>query len=256
MSTVFTTSYTEGDIVLSSHSKQYAAAVNKVEDGSAFWAPDAGANDNYAYTLATDVTAYTAGLFVHLKPNTTNTGTATLNLNSVGSNIIKKGNGDLDLEDGDLVAGNIYLLVYNGSNFVLVGQADTNNKIKVRAVNGEAFSIKKGQPVRLSAGGAFPTAVLAQGNSANNSAFGIAETLVAAGDPFDVIRIGPVSSSDWTDVIGSTNLTFGEEYFLGQGSAGVMDISPPTGAGDIVQLLGRATSTTKFFVDINDYFSI
>lgn len=260
MSTNFITSYTEGDVIVSSHSKQYADAVNNVEDGSAFWAEDSGSTDNYAATLATTLTSYTAGLFVHLKPNTNNVGVATLNLNSVGSNIIKKGDGTVDLDDGDLLADNVYLLVYNGSNFVLVSSlpssATDGTSISFLAINGEAFTIKKGQPVKLFSTGNPPTVKLARADSGTNCACGLASADAATTATFSVVKLGLITQADWTDVIGSTNLTFNQEYWLGQGAAGVLDSSPPTGAGDIIHSLGKAFSDDDFYVNILDYYQI
>lgn len=249
-----------GDVIVDSDVDQFISPVNKLEDGTPFWAADsASGTDNYVVTLDPPVTSYTAGLFLHFSPNTNNTGVATINLNGVGSNIIKKGDGTVDLEDDDLVADNIYLLVYNGSNFVLVsggsaGGSGTANLITISGENGEAFTVKKGQPVKLFGSGSPPVFKLAQANDIANACFGIAATDVATGATFNVILLGALINSDWTDVIGSTNLTFNQEYFLGQGTAGVLDSSPPTGSGDIIQSIGKATSTTELIVKINDFY--
>lgn len=82
------------------------------------YAADAGANDTYAITCSPVVTAYAAGQVFVFKANTANTGAATLNVDSLGAITIKKQK-DVDLNDGDIKAGSIVTVVYDGTNFQL-----------------------------------------------------------------------------------------------------------------------------------------
>lgn len=82
------------------------------------YAVDGGSNDTYVIALDVPPTSYVAGMTVSFKANTTNTGACTLNINSLGAKSIKK-NGDLDPGDGDIVAGQIVTVIYDGTNFQL-----------------------------------------------------------------------------------------------------------------------------------------
>jgi microcystin-dependent protein len=97
-------------------SSDYGTAVyNRNND----YAADAGSNDTYVITLTPAPTSYTTGMMIRFKPNTRNTGACTINVNGLGNKSIKK-EGTLDPADGDLEAGQIYNLVYDGTNFQLM----------------------------------------------------------------------------------------------------------------------------------------
>ena len=71
-----------------------------------------------AATLATVPASYFAGMTVKILVDTTNTGATTLNLNSLGAKNILK-NVNQALAAGDLVAGDIVTLIYDGTQFQL-----------------------------------------------------------------------------------------------------------------------------------------
>lgn len=68
-----------------------------------------------------NVTAYVEGMLVAFKNTTANTSAVTLNINSLGAKAIKKANGNA-LTSGNLKAGGIYQLRYDGSSFILLGE--------------------------------------------------------------------------------------------------------------------------------------
>lgn len=80
------------------------------------YAADAEASDTYVITLTSAPLAYVAGQVFAFKANTTNTGAATLNVNSLGAKTIKKEH-DVDLANGDIEAGQIVTVVYDGTQF-------------------------------------------------------------------------------------------------------------------------------------------
>jgi hypothetical protein len=83
------------------------------------YAADAGSTDAYAVTLTPAPAAYTAGMVVHFKANTVNTGAATLNVNGLGAKTIVKSL-NLTLHDGDIKAGQLVSVIYDGTNFQLL----------------------------------------------------------------------------------------------------------------------------------------
>lgn len=100
---------------------QYSAAVSTPESlVQILYGIDGGSTDTYAVALNVAPTEYQEGMLVAFKANTTNTGAATLNLNSLGAKSIKK-NGNVELQDGDIQSGQVCLVVYDGTNFQLAG---------------------------------------------------------------------------------------------------------------------------------------
>lgn len=90
-----------------------------IQNSTYTYAADAEASDAYAITLSPAVTAYAAGQSFLFKANTANTGAATLNVSALGAKTIKK-NTDQDLATGDIEAGSIVEVVYDGTNFQMV----------------------------------------------------------------------------------------------------------------------------------------
>ena len=97
----------------------YATAPN-VQAGAYSYAADAGGSDAYAITLSPVPAGYTTGMIVTFKANTANTGASTLNVNSLGAKTIKR-TGTTDTKTGDILANQLVTVVYDGTNFVIVG---------------------------------------------------------------------------------------------------------------------------------------
>lgn len=71
-------------------------------------------NDTYVVTLSPAPTSYTNGMVIRFKPDTANTGAATLNVNGLGAISIVK-NLATALDTGDIVANQIVEVVYNST---------------------------------------------------------------------------------------------------------------------------------------------
>lgn len=92
------------------------AAAGQVQDSSLQWAGTSSGTDTITASVTPAITAYAAGQCFRFIAGGTNTGAATLNLNSVGAADIKKGaDGTTALAAGDITAGGIYTVVYNGT---------------------------------------------------------------------------------------------------------------------------------------------
>jgi hypothetical protein len=94
-----------------------AASQAGVQNESYVYAADSGAANVYAVTLAPVPGAYAAGLQVTFKAANANTGASTLNVNGLGAEAIKKSGGATALATGDILAGQIVSVVYDGTNF-------------------------------------------------------------------------------------------------------------------------------------------
>jgi hypothetical protein len=75
--------------------------------------------DTITGNLTPALTAYTAGMKVAFTPANNNAGAATININSLGAKSIVKGDGTALAAD-DLQASTAHLLMYDGTNFVLL----------------------------------------------------------------------------------------------------------------------------------------
>lgn len=76
----------------------------------------AGGIDTYAAILTPALSAYATGNSFKILFTNANTGAATLNINALGVINLKK-NGATTLSAGDIVAGKIYTVTYDGTNF-------------------------------------------------------------------------------------------------------------------------------------------
>jgi hypothetical protein len=99
------------------------------QNGHEIYGADAGGTDAYAVTLSPIPTAYAAGMVVNFKANTINTGAATLNVNSLGAKSIKTRSGS-DPFDGQILATSVNPVVYDGTNFQLIGDGRPSGVIK------------------------------------------------------------------------------------------------------------------------------
>lgn len=110
---------------------QYAAA-GQIQDAAIISATATG-TDTYAITPAPAVTSYTTNQRWYVTFTNANTGAATLNVSGVGAKAITK-NGASALIAGDIPAGAIRLVQYDGTQFQIVSQVspateDANNII-------------------------------------------------------------------------------------------------------------------------------
>lgn len=90
---------------------------------------DTGTADNYAISVS-NVSNYQEGSVYLVKPIHDNIGTSTLNINNMGVKTIKK-NLSSDLESGDIVTGQPFLVMYDGTNFQFIGGGNSTRGIEI-----------------------------------------------------------------------------------------------------------------------------
>ncbi len=88
-------------------------------EGALDYAASTGSANAYVLTLSPALDAHIAGMPIMMKANHSNTGAATVNINSMGAVAIKRPNGDA-LQADDIISGQIIILVYDGTNYQLV----------------------------------------------------------------------------------------------------------------------------------------
>ena len=98
-----------------------------------------GSANTYAVTLNPVPTAYVDGMAIAVKINVNNTGASTININGLGAKQIKKPNSN-DVSAGNLKAGSIYSMRYNGTNFILQGSDAAGNATPADVIAGKTFS--------------------------------------------------------------------------------------------------------------------
>ena len=82
------------------------------------YAEDEASDDDYVITLSPVPVEYFEGMIVNFKATTVNTGACTLNVNELGAKSIKTPNGE-DPANGQIPAGSIVTVIYDGTNFIL-----------------------------------------------------------------------------------------------------------------------------------------
>jgi hypothetical protein len=103
------------------------------------YATATGSANAYVVTLDPAPTAYVDGMAVAVKINVQNTGASTLNINGLGAKSIRKPNGN-NVSAGNLKAGSIYSMRYNGANFILQGSDSAGNATPGDVLSGKTFS--------------------------------------------------------------------------------------------------------------------
>lgn len=81
---------------------------------------DTGAANAYVITPAPAITAYAVGQIFTFKAAHTNTLTSTIAVNGLSAQTILKGDGTIVLAPGDIVAGQIVAIEYDGTNFQMI----------------------------------------------------------------------------------------------------------------------------------------
>jgi hypothetical protein len=107
-----------GDKISEAQADLRYAQITQVQASAYFYAQDTGGVNSLVASLIPNINTLFQGMQIRIKIDNTNTGASTLNLNSIGATPIKDIFGE-DLRAGYLIAGEISIFSYNGTNFVL-----------------------------------------------------------------------------------------------------------------------------------------
>lgn len=219
---------------------QYNALRKDAIQNSGDYAASGGAAN--AYTLAIDaaIAAYNEGQVFKFKANHLNTGASTLNVNGIGALTIKKEGGAADLEYGDIVSGQGVLVLYDGTNLLMLSPTGQKDSRGTAATAGEDVD-----------GSGTPQAVYisdgTNGRTAGRYYKGDANDVTNGAKRFDGFVKNNITTGNVDFVItegvvgGFAGLTQGEYYYLN------------TAAGDITLtdtgiLVGVAKSATEIII--------
>ncbi|NRT78107.1 hypothetical protein [Clostridium beijerinckii] len=103
-----------------------------------------GSGNAYTITIDPNVTSYSEPLAISFKANYSSTGNTTINVNNLGAKAIKKANGN---NVTNLIAGSIYTMRYNGTNFILQGEGGSGNATASDILAGKTASTDAGDVV-------------------------------------------------------------------------------------------------------------
>ena len=110
-----------------------SANISQVQSSFGTFLTVSGTNTITA-TVSPSLTAYAVGQLFNFLAAATNTGAVTINISALGAKSIVK-NGTTALSAGDIISGSLYQIVYDGTNFQLIGAGS------VSAGKSIAFSI-------------------------------------------------------------------------------------------------------------------
>ncbi len=96
-----------------------AASAESIQNSLLNYAQATHLGDDFSVTLFPAPSAYVAGLLVHFKASADNTGDVSLNVNGLGEAGIRKNYDDM-LVAGDIRAGQIVTVIYDGSHFQML----------------------------------------------------------------------------------------------------------------------------------------
>lgn len=140
---------TAGTATTSSVRDNFTAAYNEInalQRGSSDYATTTG-TDTYIATFTNAPSSLSDGLRISVKIGTANTGAATLNVNGLGAASVVKQDGVTALISGDLVAGQIIDLMYNGSSWVWLNSTIVDVVLSlVYPINHIITTVKTGNP--------------------------------------------------------------------------------------------------------------
>src|ERR1017187_2597955 len=114
-------SYSSGTTITSADLNAHSTATNNLEVGSTYFVITTGSANAYVAAPSPASASYVAGQIFNIKANFTNTGASTINVSAIGAQAIKRIDGSA-LIGGEIVSGSIYTLIYDGTNFVMVGK--------------------------------------------------------------------------------------------------------------------------------------
>lgn len=182
---------------------------------------ESGSANAYVLTTSYTLTAFSLGQELVFIPGNTNTGPSTLNPDTLGTKAILRPDGSA-LQAGDLTAGNIYVVRYNGTAYQLVGFSDAAASAAAAAASAAAAADSES------------AAALSETNASDSADAAAASALEAAALAGDAL----------TDIVDDLTPQAGGEFDFQAHSAG-FTLNSQTGTGAVT--LDLRTGNKIFF---------
>jgi len=117
---------------------QYATADQVVDNSLVYGGASAAGTDTYAVNLAISPGAYAAGQRYSFKADVANTGSCTINFNTIGAASIKLQDGQ-DPYNNAIIAGQIVELIYDGTNMLLLNPYTGGTMLRVSLSGSQSY---------------------------------------------------------------------------------------------------------------------
>lgn len=125
---------------LNAVNNHYHTGLDEDGHGALAYAVDTGSANSYQISLTPELSTLITGMPIYFKASNTNTGPATLKIGNLTPVSIKK-NVVQDLQPGDIIAGEIVSVVYDGTNFQIVKPYIDNKIIYENTIQSSTNSI-------------------------------------------------------------------------------------------------------------------
>lgn len=95
--------------------------IEKSHKGTHIYGESSAGSDTYVISFSPAFTAYNTGMVINFKADVSNTGSATVNVDTLGAKTLKKmtAAGKANLDTGDIIANGIYFAIYDGTDLIL-----------------------------------------------------------------------------------------------------------------------------------------
>jgi|GEM_PF-2380594 len=199
------------------------------------YAADTGAANAYVVTLPTAPAAYVAGQMFAFKALNTNTTTSTLNVNGLGAKTIKGPSGS-NLGAGDILAGQIVEVQYDGTNLQMLSPSANSYNGTQPVINTYTANATWTKPaglkyvdIEVQAGGAGAGASGTAGNASGGGAGGYSRkrVLAAALGATETVTVGAAVAFSNS----GNNSSFGAHATATGGTVGAVGLQTLGGAG-------------------------
>jgi hypothetical protein len=163
------------------------------QSGAKLYAVTAAGANVYTASIAPAITAYAEGQVFYIKITTANTGASALNLNGLGYKTLVK-DGSLALVSGDLLAGKVYPVYYDGTNFQVLNAVSTvsNLTLSGNGIVGGNFGV--------GSGGTFPHIGIYNSRNLTGAGSGMAYGIANTG----AVQSDVTTIATYNQVLGST----------------------------------------------------
>lgn len=161
--------------------------ITDIKKSTHIYGASSGGTDSYAITLTTPFTAYNAGMMINFKADVSNTGAATINVDGKGAKDLKKmtATGKAALETGDVIAGGIYIGIYDGTDFILTNPVSLLQRLLT--AQGDMIVASGVNAATVLALGAANKAIISNGTTVeygypDNPAYTASDTVILTGN--------------------------------------------------------------------------
>lgn len=221
-------------------------------DNSRIYNLSTGSANAYVLTLPLAPTAYKTGQVFYFKSNFANTGSATLNVNSLGAITLKKSDGATNLVANDIASGLDVQVMYDGTNFQMLNPVSNTVTFTAGAYPvGDGSAITNIQTTKIAT-----STTPADSRSSNTEI-----TLLSVSVPANTLSTNNLVKATLNiNTLGAGSGTVTLRFKYGSTTLGTLVITPPNVTYDVNTCVfnlfaNGATNAQKSFITVIDSVS-